>query len=145
MTRPVEYDNLIKTRAFEAVQPTAGAVAGYLKNAQDYLDVAKGLDAGRTLQVFTMAYEGYFAIVQAVLEHHEVRTKDAGRNLAIQRVSQDLQLSAGEFAAVSRAHERRNNTSYVSPFPPVSKAEAGAMVAILEKYLPLARQFTAQP
>lgn len=145
MTRPVEYDNLIKTRAFEAVQPTAGAVAGYLKNAQDYLDVAKGLDAGRTLQVFTMAYEGYFAIVQAVLEHHEVRTKDAGRNLAIQRVSQDLQLSAGEFAAVSRAHERRNNTSYVSPFPPVSKAEAGAMVAILEKYLPLARQFTGQP
>lgn len=145
MTRPVEYDNLIKTRAFEAVQPTAGAVAGYLKNAQDYLDVAKGLDAGRTLQVFTMAYEGYFAIVQAVLEHHKVRTKDAGRNLAIQRVSQDLQLSAGEFAAVSRAHERRNNTSYVSPFPPVSKAEAGAMVAILEKYLPLARQFTGQP
>lgn len=145
MTRPVEYDNLIKTRAFEPVQPTPGAVAGYLKNAQDYLDVAKGLDAGRTLQVFTMAYEGYFAIVQAVLEHHEVRTKDAGRNLAIQRVSQDLQLSAGEFAAVSRAHERRNNTSYVSPFPPVSKAEAGAMVAILEKYLPLARQFTGQP
>jgi len=145
MTRPVEYDNLIKNRAFEAVQPTAGAVAGYLKNAQDYLDVAKGLDAGRTLQVFTMAYEGYFAIVQAVLEHHEVRTKDAGRNLAIQRVSQDLQLSAGEFAAVSRAHERRNNTSYVSPFPPVSKAEASVMVAILEKYLPLARQFTGQP
>ena len=65
-----------------------------------------------------------------------MRTKDAGRNLAIQRVSQDLRLSTGEFAAVTRAHERRNNTSYVSPFPPVSKAEAAAMVGILEKYLP---------
>ena len=64
MPRPPEYENLIKTRAFEAVQPTAGAVAGYLKNAQDYLEAARSLDAGRTLQVFTMAYEGYFAIVQ---------------------------------------------------------------------------------
>lgn len=145
MPRPPEYENLIKNRAFEAVQPTPGAVVGYLKNAQDYLDVAKSLDAGRTLQVFTMAYEGYFAIVQAVLEFHEVRTKDAGRNLAIQRVSQNLQLATGEFAAVSKAHERRNNTSYVSPFPPVSKAEAGAMVTILAKYLPVARALTGVP
>ena len=145
MPRPPEYENLIKTRAFEAVQPTAGAVAGYLKNAQDYLEAARSLDAGRTLQVFTVAYEGYFAIVQAVLEFHEVRTNDAGRNLAIQRVSQDLQLSPGEFAAVSKAHERRNNTSYVSPFPPVSKAEAAAMVAILAKYLPVARALTGEP
>ena len=43
MPRPPEYENLIKTRAFEAVQPTAGAVAGYLKNAQDYLEAARSL------------------------------------------------------------------------------------------------------
>lgn len=144
MPRPPEYENLIKTKAFEAVRPTQGAVPGYLRNAGDYLDVAKGLDPAKTLQVFTMAYEGYFAIVQAVLEFREVRTKDAGRNLAIQRVSQDLKLSPGEFAAVTRAHERRNNTSYISPFPPVSKAEAAAMIAILEKYLPVARALTGQ-
>ncbi len=92
-----------------------------------------------------MAYEGYYAIVQAVLEFHGVRTKDAGRNLAIQRVSRDLGVSTGEFAAVTKAHERRNNTSYISPFPPVSKAEAAAMVGILEKYLPVAHAFTAKP
>lgn len=144
MPRPPEYENLLKTTAFEAVQPTQGAIAGYLKNAGDYLEVAKELDPARTLQVFTMAYEGYYAIVQAVLEFYEVRTKDAGRNLAIQRVSQDLKLSTGEFAAVTKAHERRNNTSYISPFPPVSKAEAAAMVAILGKYLPVAYALTGQ-
>jgi hypothetical protein len=91
-----------------------------------------------------MAYEGYYAIVQAVLEFYEVRTKDAGRNLAIQRVSQDLRLSTGEFASITKAHARRNNTSYISPFPPVSRAEAAAMVTILDKYLPAAYALTGQ-
>jgi len=36
MPRPPEYENLIETKAFEAVQPTQGAVPGYLKNAGDY-------------------------------------------------------------------------------------------------------------
>jgi hypothetical protein len=144
MPRPPEYENLIKAKAFEVVQPTEGAVPGFLKNAGDYLEVARGLDPVKTLQVFTMAYEGYYAIVQAVLEFREVRTKDAGRNLAIQRVSHDLKLSNGEFAFVTKAHERRNNTSYISPFPPVSQAEAAAMVAILDKYLPVAYALTGQ-
>ena len=47
MPRPPEYENLIKTRAFEAVQPTAGAVAGYLKNAQDYLEAATASNSCR--------------------------------------------------------------------------------------------------
>ncbi len=144
MTRPIEYQNLIKTKAFEAVLPTPGAVAGYLKNASDYLGAAKSLDPEKTLQVFTLAYEGYYAIVQAVLEFHEVRTKDAGRKLAILRVSQDLKLSPGEVALMSKAHERRNSTSYTSPFPPVSRAEAATVVAILEKCLPLAFATTGQ-
>jgi hypothetical protein len=138
MARPPEYEALIKNNAFEAVQPTAGAVAGFLKNAGDYLDAARALDQARYLQVFTMAYEGYYALVQAVLEFHEVRTKDAGRNLAIQRVSADLRLSVPEIQFVFKAHERRNGTSYRSPFPPVSKAEAATMTAMLEKFLPQA-------
>ncbi|WP_322035410.1 hypothetical protein [Burkholderia cenocepacia] len=89
-----------------------------------------------------MAYEGYFQLVQAVLEFYEVRTKDAGRNLAIQRVSTSLGVSPPEFAFITKAHERRNGTSYVSPFPPVSKAEAATMLGILEKYLPIARALT---
>lgn len=147
MPRPTEYENLIKTRALEAVQPTPGAVAGFLKNAENFLALSKALLAGTPLatepmQVFTNAYEGYHQVVQAVLEFHEVRTKEAGRALAIQRVSADLKLSPAEMQAVIRAHERRNDTSYRSPFPPLSKADAVAMVGILQKYLPLARALT---
>ena len=149
-TRPPEYDNLIKTRALEAVRPTPGALAGFLKNAESFLALAKVLLAGRPvatepMQDFTNAYEGYHQVVQAVLEFHEVRTKEAGRAMAIQRVSADLKLSNPEMAAIIRAHDRRNDTSYRSPFPPLSKSDATTMVAILEKYLPAARALTGVP
>ncbi len=142
MPRPVKYDNLIKTKALEAIAPTLGAVAGFLRNAADYQAVAEVLDPARHLQVFTLAYEGYFQLVQAVLEFYEVRPKDAGRNLAIQRVTASLGASPAEFAFITKAHERRNGTSYHSPFPPVSKAEAATMLAILAKFLPAARALT---
>lgn len=145
MQRPVEYDNLIKTKAFEATAPTPGALAGFLRNAADYKTSAEALDPARHLQIFTLAYEGYFQVVQAVLEFYEVRTKDAGRNLAIQRVSTSLGVTSQEFAFITKAHERRNGTSYVSPFPPVSKAEADVMLSILTKYLPVARTLTGTP
>lgn len=141
MTRPIEYENLIKTKAFEEVLQTPGATHGFLDNARDYLETAKEISPDKSLQIFTMAYEGYFQIVQAVLEHHGVRTKDAGRNLAILRVSSDLQLTSAEMPFVIRAHERRNSTAYRSPFPPVSNADATAMVHILQKYLPKACRY----
>ena len=147
MPRPTEYENLIKTRALEAVQPTPGAAAGFLKNAESFLALSKTLLAGtpvatEPMQVFTNAYEGYHQLVQAVLEFYEVRTKESGRALAIQRVSADLKVSAPEMVAVIRAHARRNDTSYKSPFPPLSKADAATMVGILERYLPAARALT---
>ncbi|UXU88576.1 hypothetical protein [Burkholderia sp. S-53] len=145
MPRPTEYENLIKTKAFDAVAPTPGAIAGFLRNAADYKASADELDPARYLQIFTLAYEGYFQVVQAVLEFYEVRTKDAGRNLAIQRVSTSLGVNTQEFAFITKAHERRNGTSYVSPFPPVSKAEAATMLSILAKYLPVARTLTGTP
>jgi hypothetical protein len=145
MPRPAEYENLIRTKAFDAVAPTPGAIAGFLRNAADYKASAEELDAGRSMQIFTLAYEGYFQVVQAILEFYEVRTKDAGRNLAIQRVSTSLGVTPQEFAFITRAHERRNGTSYLSPFPPVSKAEAAAMLGILTKYLPIAHTLTSTP
>ena len=145
MPRPIEYENLIKTHALEAATPTAGAVALYLRNASNYLKSAKLLGQDLPMQVFTSAYEGYFQIVQAVLEFHEVRTKDAGRNLVIQRVSSDLKLDAAEFKLVIAAHGRRNATTYQSPFPPVSVAEANALVAILEQCLPAAYKLAGVP
>ena len=142
MSRPTEYTNLIASRALEEVARTPGAMEGFLRNAGDYLAIAKSVSESRPLQVFTLAYEGYFQVVQAVLEFHAVRTKEAGRNLAIQRVSSDLKVATGEFAFITKAHARRNGTSYTSPFPAVSVAEAKAMVAILEKYLPIAHVLT---
>lgn len=145
MQRPVEYENLIKTKAFEVVAPTPGAISAFLRNAADYKLTAEGLDSSRYLPIFTLAYEGYFQVVHAVLEFYEVRTKDAGRNLAIQRVSASLDLDPGEFAFIAKAHARRNDTSYLSPFPPLSKAEAATMLNILSKYLPAAHSLTNTP
>jgi len=145
MPRPPEYENLIKTRAFEPVARTEGAVEGFLKDAADSLEVANSIEVKRPKQRFILAYEGFYALVQAVLEFHEVRTKEAGRNLAIQRVAADLHLSTGEMKLVNDAHARRNDTTYRSPFPPISRAEAQAMIDILAKSLPLANMLTGVP
>jgi hypothetical protein len=146
MPRPVEYENLIKANAFTEQAATPGASAAYLINARSYLNAAKHLDVSvATMPVFSSAYEGLFKLVQAVLEFHEVRTKDAGRNLAIQRVCQDLGMSPAEQKLVSKAHGRRNDTAYRSPFPPVSEAEAEVLVAILEKYVPICYKLVNLP
>jgi len=51
MPRPAEYENLIRTKAFDAVAPTPGAIAGFLRNAADYRASAEELDAGRSMQI----------------------------------------------------------------------------------------------
>jgi hypothetical protein len=145
MQRPIEYQNLIKTNALEEVAQTPGALALYLTNAQNYLAGAKQIDQKLSMQRFTSAYEGYFQLVQAVQEFYCVRAKAAGRNLVIQRVGSDLKMSPAEMALIIKAHSRRNETTYHSPFPPVSKAEADALVGILEKYIPEAYLLTGMP
>jgi hypothetical protein len=146
MPRPPEYDQLIRVNAFVEQPATPNALQTYLRNAQNYLTAAKQLDiAHAPMPVFSMAYEGFFQMVQAVLEFYEVRTKDAGRNLAIQRVCADLMMNPVEFALVSKAHARRNDTSYTSPFPGVTKAEAQTLVDLLEKYLVVAHKLTNVP
>jgi hypothetical protein len=49
MPRPTEYDNLTKTRALEAVQPTPGAVARFLKIRRAFLALADRLSTHRCL------------------------------------------------------------------------------------------------
>jgi hypothetical protein len=146
MSRPPEYENLIKTKAFAAQPVTPGATAALLKNAQEYLLVAQSMDASvHPMQVFSMAYEGFFQVVQAVLEFYTVRVKDSGRNSAIQRVCADLGMSSPEISLMSKAHDRRNSTAYTSPFPPVSKAEAEALTMLVAKYVPVAYTLTNTP
>jgi len=145
MQRPIEYQNLLKTHALEEVAQTPGAIAMYLLNAQNYLSSARQIEEKLSMQRFTAAYEGYFQLVQAVQEYYGVRAKSAGRNLVIQRVSSDLNMSPAEMALIIKAHTRRNETSYHSPFPPVSMAEAQALVGILEKYMAHAYKLTGTP
>lgn len=142
MQRPPEYENLIRIRALEEVPQTAGAINGFLKDAVEGLEVARAVDIKRPKQRFILAYEGFYSLVQAVLEFYGVRTKESGRNLAILRAAADLNLDADEVKLVSNAHGRRNDTTYRSPFPPISRAEAQAMVDILAKTLPQAHALT---
>jgi len=80
MPRPAEYDNLIKTRAFEPVAPAPGALEGFLGNAADYKTTAEGLGSKLPMQVFTLAYEDYF---QHVLRFPiSSRIEGRGRNHA---------------------------------------------------------------
>lgn len=145
MQRPIEYQNLVKTGALEEVAQTPGALAQYIENAKNYLASARQIDQSLAMQRFTSAYEGYFQLVQAVQEYYGVRAKSAGRNLVIQRVGSDLKMSPAEMALVIKAHNRRNETTYQSPFPPVSKAEADSLAGILEKYIPQACTLTGTP
>jgi hypothetical protein len=139
----------VAEEVIEAVQPFLFAASGnpraFSKDAADGLEVANGFDVKRAKQRFILAYEGFYALVQAVLELNAVRTKEARRNLAIQRVAADLHFNPGEMKLVIDAHARRSDTTYRSPFPPISRAEAQAMIDILAKSLPLARTLTGVP
>lgn len=146
MSRPVEYENLIKRDFLQAQPATPGAIAAYVANAANYLAAARLLDPGQmTMQTFSLAYEGLFQLVQAVLEWREVRTKDAGRNMAFQLACKDLGMEIAQQRVVTGAHARRNGTSYQSPFPPISKAEAEELVNILAASIPLVRKLTGVP
>lgn len=142
MPRPVEYDNLIRAGYFHEQPATPGFLAQYLLVAGQCLDGASS--AAHATPAYLLAYEGFYQLVQAVLEYHGVRAADrpGHRVVAIQRVCADLQLSPGQQKLVTNAHMRRNETVYRAPLPPVSLAESKAMIHILEAALPLARKLT---
>lgn len=89
---------------------------------------------------FLLAYEGVFSVVMAVLEAYEVRLGDGGghRSTAIARVAADLRLTPAKQSVLIRLHDVRNRVTYRQPIPPITKADADAMQAILEEVLPAA-------
>lgn len=136
MPRPDAYQNLIKTGMLQPVPGDRAFVRQYLANAQDY--ATEAAKAAVPLARFTLAYEGFYCLVQAVLEHHGVRStsRPGHRIVAIQRVCADLKLSPGQVKQVTDVHARRNESVYRAPIPPVSQAEADAMLAIIDMALP---------
>ena len=132
------------TKKFQDKETAVPEITGYLANAEQYLGAAITTPAEFALPRFTSAYEGMYACVQAVLELHGVRTLEAGRQLAIQRVGADIGLSVDEGIALSRLHARRNGSTYQSTIPPVSAREAKAAVELLMKVLEKTKAHIAQ-
>ncbi|MBW4047710.1 MAG: hypothetical protein HIU89_07200 [Proteobacteria bacterium] len=135
MARPVEYDNLVRTGSLKDAVSTQDSIAQFIRAAEQMLAAAQsGLpEAPR----FTLSYEGMFDVVMAVLEHHETRPGDSGshRATAIQRVAVDLQLEPSRISVLMRLHDTRNRVTYRSPIPPVTMADADAMLSILQSML----------
>ena len=86
---------------------------------------------------FFLAYEGMFSVVMAVLEFYGVRPADTGghRATAIRRVAVDLQLDVSRQSVLGRLHDVRNRVTYRAPLPPITKADADALQAILQEML----------
>jgi len=140
MERPAEYENLIKAGYFHEVAPTSGFKEQYLKVAEGYLQDAE--QSATTATRYLLGYEAYYQIVQAVLERFGVRATDrqGHRTVAIQRVSADLALSPGEIKLITDCHNRRNESVYRAPLPPITVQEADAMLQLAKKAFLVADQ-----
>lgn len=142
MPRPAEYDGLLKIGSLKEAVSSKASIAQFLQTADDML---AGLKAPMPETArFSLAYEGMFSVVMAVLEFYEVRPGDTGghRVTAIKRVAVDLKLDVPKQSVLGRLHDLRNRVTYKSSLPPITKADADAMLTILEEMLPAARALT---
>jgi hypothetical protein len=137
--RPAEYDNLLRIGSLKPAVPSKASIEQFLRTADDMSAAATAPlpDSAK----FLLAYEGVFSIVMAVLEFYEVRPGDSGghRVTAIKRVAVDLNLNVAQQSVLSRLHDVRNRVTYRQPLPPVTKADADALQAILALMLPAAK------
>lgn len=145
MSRPAEYENLLRTRAFKEAISDRAAIEQFIRTAE-------GMQADLKLPLrdsarFLLAYEGMFSIVMAVLEFHDVRPGDGGghRATAIARVAADLKMDPAKQSALARLHDMRNRVTYRQPMPPITRADADAMQAILDDMLPAAKGLIGLP
>lgn len=135
MPRPPECDNLLKIGSFKEAASSKDSITQFLRTADDMIAAAKlpMPDSAR----FFLAYEGMFSVVMAVLEFYGVRPADTGghRATAIRRVAVDLQLDVSRQSVLGRLHDVRNRVPYRAPLPPITKADADALQAILQEML----------
>lgn len=112
MTRPVEYDNLIEKGAFKPATIDQNSIAQFMRSAEEMLVTSKATTSAAPR--FTLAYEGMFNVVMAVLEFHGVRPDDSPghRVTAIQRVAADLGFDWEKQSALRRLHGNRNRLTY---------------------------------
>lgn len=142
MPRPAEYDNLIERGALKNAASTPESVAQFMRTASQMQ--AAALPQLPAAVRFTLAYEGMFNVVMAVLEHRGARPGDGAghRATALQRVAADLQLEPAHLSALTRLHDTRNRVTYRMAIPPITKADAEAMQTILDRMLDAATRLT---
>lgn len=135
MPRPLEYDNLLKIGSFKEAVSNKASIAQFLRTADDMV-AAAALPMPHSAKFF-LAYEGMFSVVMAVLEFYGVRPADTGghRSTAIRRVAVDLRLDDPSQSVLGRLHDVRNRVTYRAPLPPITKADADALMAILQAML----------
>ena len=131
MARPAEYENLLRVGALKEAARSDDSINQFLQCAQEML-AASQANIG-IAPTFTLAYEGMFNVVMAVLEFYGARPGDTGghRATAIARVAADLGLASAKQSVLTRLHDVRNRVTYRKPLPPVTKADANAMQSIL--------------
>jgi hypothetical protein len=91
--------------------------------------------------VFLLAYESIHAVCLGYLYCHGLApAKGPGhRQQVLALVLQELKLPQEEQGEVQEAHKRRNETTYRSPAPPVSKQDAANLLAIAGRVVQLAK------
>ncbi|NIM42431.1 MAG: hypothetical protein GTN84_14775 [Hydrogenophaga sp.] len=135
----------MKIGSFKEAVTSEASIAQFLRTADDMMAAAQHPmpDSAR----FFLAYEGMFSVVMAVLEFHGVRPADTGghRATAIRRVAVDLQLDVSRQSVLGRLHDVRNRVTYRAPLPPITKADADALLAILQEMLIAGKALIAKP
>lgn len=136
MSRPPEYENLLKIGVFKEAVADSASIRQFMQSAREMATGSK-LGGLSSAPRFTLAYEGMFNVVMAVLEFHGVRPGDTAghRATSINRVAADLGLSAPMQSVLLRLHDARNRVTYRNSIPPVAKADVDAMQSILGEML----------
>lgn len=135
--RPQAFENLIKDGTLHEVDRIQEWIDRYLAVAADMLRDGRRSDNtahGR----YISAYEGVHSLASAVLLHYGTRTSDqrGHRSTAFAKLCDVVGVTVDERRAVMAAHNRRNETTYKSPLPPISHKDAETVVSVLGNMLP---------
>jgi len=143
MERPIEYDNLVTKGSFKDAVRDPASIKQFMASAEDFAASIKP-ELPPTPR-FTLAYEGMFLVVMAVMEHYGTRPGEGSghRSTAIGRVAGDLKLDSAMLSTLLRSHDNRNRITYKSSIPPVTKSQADAMVKIFDTMLTRAKTLLA--
>lgn len=141
--RPDAFNNLIKIaqlkecdRDEEEIRQIIVVAHGALADANN-----KTLSAHSR---YNIAYEAIHGLAVAILLHYGTRpgTEKGHRSVAIEKLSDVLQLEVGLRQVIKHAHDRRNEVTYRSALPPITTKDAESVITALYVVLPKVTKLT---